>query len=97
MTGSSYGQKNTYLKINHFLGDEQFAIGKNAGNNLGNQFNFSRLDYFISGIKLHHDGGEIHDLSDVYILVTKGEDVDVLLGNLHIETLDSISLKNKLN
>lgn len=48
MTGSSYGQKNTYLKINHFLGDEQFAIGKNAGNNLGNQFNFSRLDYFIS-------------------------------------------------
>ena len=91
MTGSSYGQKNTYLKINHFLGDEQFAIGKNAGNNLGNQFNFSRLDYFISGIKLHHDGGEIHDLSDVYILVTKGEDVDVLLGNLHIETLDSIS------
>jgi len=91
ITGSSYGQKNTYLKINHFLEDEPFALGKTAGNNLGNQFNFSRLDYFISGIKLHHDGGEIHDLSDVYILVTKGEDVDVLLGNLQIETLDSIS------
>lgn len=88
---STYAQKDIYLKINHLLGTESFALDKISQNNLGNQFTFSRLDYFISSITLHHDGVENLSLPEIYILVSKGEEVNVFLGNLPIAILDSIS------
>ena len=87
----SYGQKEVHLKLNQFIGNTPFTIGESGTNDLGTKFNITRLDYYISSIKLHHDGGVTTNVEDKYIFVSKGKSVDELLGNFNITQLDSIS------
>ncbi|MBK8819892.1 MAG: hypothetical protein IPN49_12700 [Saprospiraceae bacterium] len=48
-----------YLSINQYLGGESFPWVKPGTNDLGTKFSISRMDYFISSIILHHDGGAL--------------------------------------
>ena len=86
----AYGQKDVHLQINQYIGNLPFSIGDGGTNDLGTKFNVSRLDYYISSIKLHHDGGKTIDVNK-YILVSKGNIVDEILGNFNISVLDSIT------
>ena len=87
----SYGQKEVHLQLNQYIGTAPFSIGDGGTNDLGTKFNISRLDYYISSIKLHHDGGMQTAVNNKYIFVSKGETVDELLGNFNIGILDSIT------
>ncbi len=87
----SYGQKEVYLHINQYIGNAPFTIGDEGTNNLGTRFSISRLEYYISSIKLHHDGGTTTDVNDKYILVSNGNAVDELIGDFNIGVLDSIT------
>ena len=87
----AYGQKNVYLEINQYIEKTPFSIGDGWENEIGMKFNISRLDYYISSIKLHHDGGKTTDVNDKYIFVSKGKSVDELLGNYNIGVIDSIT------
>ena len=87
----SYGQKEVHLQINQYIGNDPFAIGDEGTNDLGTKFSISRLDYYISSIKLHHDGGTTTNVGDKYILVSNGNTVDELLGEFNIGVLDSIT------
>ncbi len=91
ITSLSYGQKKMYLSINQYLGGESFSMGQTGTNDLGTKFSISRMDYFISSIILHHDGGASTKVPDKYIFVTKGEKVKELLGSFNIAVLDSIT------
>lgn len=88
---SLYGQKEVSLKINQYIESKPFSIGDGGINDLGTKFNISRLDYYISSIKLHHDSGMTTNVSNKYIFVSKGRTVDELLGNFNIGVLDSIT------
>lgn len=88
---NSWAQKEVFLKVNHFLGEETFELNKTIKNNLDQQFNIKRLDYFISNITLFHDDDQITKLDDIYILVRKGEKVQQLLGSLNLQKLDSLT------
>lgn len=87
----SYGQKEVHLQLNQYIGTAPFSIGDGGTNDLGTKFNISRLDYYISSIKLHHDGGMQTAVNNKYIFVSKGETVDELLGSFNIGILDSIT------
>jgi hypothetical protein len=87
----SYGQKEVHLQLNQYIGNAPFSIGDGGTTDLGTKFNISRLDYYISSIKLHHDGGMTTNVSNKYIFVSKGRTVDELLGNFNIGILDSIT------
>ena len=87
----SYGQKEVHLQINQYIGNVPFEIGDTGTNDQGTKFSISRLDYYISSIKLHHDGGMTTNVSNKYIFVTKGKTVDELLGTFNIGLLDSIT------
>lgn len=87
----SYAQKEVYLKVNQYINNTPFNIGDGGINDLGNKFNISRLDYYISSIKLHHDNGLTTDVSNKYIFVSKGREVNELLGSYNINSLDSIT------
>ena len=87
----SYGQKDVYFQLNQFIGETPFTIGEIGTNDLGTKFNISRLDYYISSIKLHHDGGSTTLVSNKYIFVSKGRAVNELLGSFNITVLDSIT------
>ncbi|MBK8622971.1 MAG: T9SS type A sorting domain-containing protein [Saprospiraceae bacterium] len=87
----SYGQKEVYFQVNHFLGDQTLTIGDSGTNDLGSKFTISRLDYYISSIRLHHDGGQITNIKNKYILVSNAQKVNELLGDYPIQVLDSIT------
>jgi hypothetical protein len=86
----AYGQKEVYFQLNQYLGNTPFALGGKGTNDLGTTFSISRLDYYISSIKLHHDG-KTTSMPDKYIFVSQGQKVNELLGNFDISRLDSIT------
>ncbi|HAD34420.1 MAG TPA: hypothetical protein DCF44_07965, partial [Chitinophagaceae bacterium] len=52
-----FGQKDVFLTITHKLGANPFAFNKNAQNKLGQSFQITRVDYYISGLIIVHDVG----------------------------------------
>ena len=84
-------QTTVKFKINHLLEDQAFAFNQKASNNLDNEFNVKRLEYYISAMSLTHDGGKITKADDVYILVDGWSSVDLELGKFDITTLESIN------
>jgi hypothetical protein len=87
----AYGQKEVHLQINQYIGNAPFSIGETGTNDQGTKFSISRIDYYISSIKLHHDGGMTTNVNNKYIFVSKGKAVDELLGSFNIGLLDSIT------
>lgn len=92
-TINSIGQKDIFLKINQKLDNELFQFEKLTKNNLNQSFFIKRIDYYISGIALHHDNGIVTRAKNLYVLVNKNEDVNVFLGNYFVDDLDSITFK----
>tara|TARA_B100000795_G_scaffold591_1_gene411 strand:- start:85 stop:1059 length:975 start_codon:yes stop_codon:yes gene_type:complete len=88
---SAYSQSDVYLKINHLLGASPFAFNTTVSNNLGNNFDINRMEYYISSISITHDGGAVTSISDTWILANASTPVNELLGNYNIATLESIS------
>ena len=79
------------LHITHMLNGSTFAFNTTAQNNLGNDFNVSRLEYYVSKISITHDGGSTTDIPDVYILANGSQDVVANLGSRNITNVESVS------
>jgi len=88
---SAYSQSDVYLKINHLLGTSPFAFNTTVSNNLGNNFDLNRMEYYISSISITHDGGTVTNISNTWILANASTLVYELLGNYNITTIESIS------
>lgn len=86
----SFAQQNVYLKINHNLGTSPFQLSQTASNNNGEQFNVSRLEYYISQIILVHDGGTETTVSNTWLLVNATTQLNELLGSFPITNLEGI-------
>lgn len=89
-TQTSFAQKDIYFKLNHLLGNASFAFNQTTANDVGSDFQITRLQYYISNIVLHHDGTQT-PVSNKFILVDASTTTNELLGNFNINTLDSIS------
>lgn len=83
-------QTDIYFKMDHFLGTSPFAFNTAATNNLGNSFKVSRLQYYIAEIKIIHDGGQVTDVPNKWILVNASTQVNELLGNFNITTVEGV-------
>lgn len=83
-------QKNVTLHIIHKLGSSAFALNQTAQNNLSQDFKISRVDYYISGIKIIHDGGMELSLPDKYILAKGSAYVTEALGSLNVTNVEGI-------
>ncbi len=90
---SAGAQSEVHLLINHRLGANTYDANTTTSNNLGDQFNIKRLDYYLAEIVLYHDGGQVTPITDHYVLVKVGREGHVRLdslGNHNITQLDSI-------
>ena len=87
-----FAQNTVYLKINHFLGEEPFALNEMASNNLNNTYMVERLEYYLSEIAIYHDGGQETIVEDTWILVNAAEQTQVELGSYDIDQVESIKL-----
>ena len=86
-------QSSVNLQINHLLSGSQFENEVNTTNDLGNDFMIDRLQYYLSGFSIVHDGGQITDVEDLYVLVSLLESTDatiIELGEYEIEELESV-------
>lgn len=87
----AFAQTNVYFKINQKLDGNTFAYSTGTSNSLSNNYDFTRLQYYISQIKLTYDGGQDTVLLDWYLLVDAGQAVNELLGSFNFTTLESVS------
>lgn len=84
-------QQDVYLRILHTMNGDPFAYNQTTSNNLGNNLQFSRLQYYISDITLTHDGGQTTDVTDTWLLISAGAPTEVLLGQFSISTLEQVT------
>ena len=63
----SKAQKNVYFTITHKLSTSDFAFNQTAQNDLMQDFKITRVDYYISSIKIIHDGGMEMAVPNKYI------------------------------
>ncbi|MDB4088697.1 T9SS type A sorting domain-containing protein [Flavobacteriales bacterium] len=87
---TTFSQNNIYLKINHNLGSSSFAFNSNQVNDLGDNLNVTRLQYYITPYSITHDGGTVTLLNKT-ILVDAGLPTYDLLGNYVITTIEKIT------
>lgn len=89
-TVSASAQKDVYLRIMHQWDGQSFAFNTVATTSEGDDVQLNRMEYYISGIKVYHDGGQEIDLPSQYILANAAFETQVSLGSLSLTTVDSI-------
>ncbi|XOV65831.1 MAG: MbnP family protein [Fluviicola sp.] len=87
--GQLEAQVDVNLKLNHEFEGAYFQYGTIYEFN-GAIIEFSRVQYYLSGFELTHDGGQTLDLPDLYVLAS-GNVSDYPLGQENITTLEGIS------
>ena len=85
-----FSQNMVKLNINHQLGSVPFALNTGAQNNLGDDFNISRLEYYLSQFTVVHDGGIETEINNVYALVDASAATVIDLGNHNITSVEAI-------
>lgn len=91
MITGTHGQTDVYFNINHLMGGATFSMNTPGVNNMGNDFEFSRLEYYISEISITHDGGQATVVEDFWILVDASESTNAYLGNFDVMEVEAIS------
>jgi hypothetical protein len=88
---SVFAQNTLQLNINHKLGTDAFAMNAAAQNNMSDDFNVTRLEYYISEITITHDGGTETSISNVYALVNASNTTTVDLGSQTITSVEGVN------
>lgn len=83
-------QLNVVFEIDHMLGTTPVSTGSVATNNIGDEFEVSRLQYYISKIGFNHDGGQFTAVPSKVILANALTGTSESLGSFDITTLESV-------
>lgn len=89
---SALAQTPVKLVIHHKLGSNTFAFGSNATNNLGNTYNLSRMEYYMTKFTIVHNGGQLLPVSDdvVALVNAAGESTEIDLGLQNVSNIEGI-------
>jgi len=89
---NAIAQKNVYLTVKHKLGANSFAYNQATTNDLGNNLNISRVDYYMSKFVIIHDSGKRLALPDNVIILAKGSaNVAQNLGSYNVTNIEGIT------
>jgi hypothetical protein len=91
LAGMLNAQTQVNFYINHMLANSQFEMNAPAKNNMDHDFKYTRVQYYISEIKLTHDGGTETSIDNTYLLVDASKDAELDLGSLAINHLEKVS------
>jgi len=88
---SSQAQKNVTLNIYKKLGTNSFAINQASQNSLSQNFKITRMDFYLSGFTIIHDGGTQTVVpAGKYVLAKGNTDVIVDLGIFNVTNIEGI-------
>ncbi|MFT4565055.1 MAG: hypothetical protein ACJA1A_002632 [Saprospiraceae bacterium] len=93
-TFATTAQSTVNIQINHLLDGEEFENEVNSKNDLGNDFMIDRLQYYLSGFSITHDGGQVTQVEELYVLVSLLESTDptvIELGEYDIVNLEAVN------
>lgn len=62
-------QTELVLRLNHQLDGKSFGLSQESISPMGTKYKITRLQFYLSGFKITHDGGQIIDLKTVYLFV----------------------------
>lgn len=93
LTTLSFAQVNTELRIYHRLGNQAFQLNSTTQNNLANDFQITRLEYYVTNFSILHDGGQETAISSDTVALMNGASgvfSTVELGSLSITTVEAV-------
>ena len=83
-------QTTAFLKINHKLGAEDFALDYEVQNNLGNIFKYTRFQYFLTLFSIVHDANQITTISDHVVSLVNAADGPYTLVDLGVVDITNV-------
>jgi hypothetical protein len=89
----SQAQTEFVLRFDHRLDGKKYALNQEATSPLGTKYKLTRLQYYISGIKITHDAGQELNLNNMYLFVdpSKTTSKEFSLGTLtNVTTVEKI-------
>lgn len=89
MSSLTIAQTSVSLKINHKLGDDNFAFNTEAENNTNNPFKLIRTEYYMSGFTIYHDGTSTA-IDGLNFLVRADEETTLDLGMINATEITQI-------
>lgn len=91
--GTTLSQVNTELRINHRLGSQTFQLNATGTNNMTQDFQVTRLEYYVTRITVEHDGGQFTAISDDTVALINAADgtySSIELGTLNITNVEGV-------
>ncbi len=83
-------QTDIFLNINHMFGNEQAELGVNYDIQ-DYSFSYERIQYYMSGFVLVHDGGQETSLGDLVFLIDSEHVESLYLGNFSLNHIENIT------
>ena len=84
---------NVVLRINHQLSGEGFSLDKSAQNNLGDNFMYTRLEYYLSEFSFTDDAGNETAIEETWALINPADETvsSVDFGSHSINNISEVS------
>jgi hypothetical protein len=89
----SNAQTEFVLRFDHRLDDKAFALNQEATSPAGTKYKLTRLQYYISGVTITHDGGQKLILNNLYLFVDPSKPAS---ASFSLGTLSGISNIEKI-
>lgn len=85
----TFSQKNVFLGITPKVGGNEISMGANLTDLSGTVFNLDHFDYYLSSIKITHDGGQVLVLPQQVYLI-EPDNYTIYLGLLNVTDIEGI-------
>ena len=86
-------QVNTTIRIYHALGNQLFQMNSTTQNNLPQDYQVTRIQYYMTRVSVIHDGGQITAISDDTVALISAADgtfSTIELGPLNITDVEGV-------
>lgn len=87
---SIYSQNKITITLNHLFDGSPLAYNQNYTDSQERMVNFSPVRYYMSSIKITHDGGQTTQLNDIYVLGEANVTNYLLEGSYAITSVEKI-------
>lgn len=93
LVSSAYSQNEIIIDFTHLMDEQSFQLETEhpQNNTSGNNFTFNRCEFYLADFSITHDGGQVTDIQDTWLLVRPAEQSSFSLGTHNITDVESIS------
>lgn len=83
-------QTSVSVDIQHLINGEVLNMGSPYTAEEGYNFNINRLEYYLTDIKIVHDGGTITEVEDTWLLVDAADNTSFNLGSFDVDVIEGL-------